>query len=300
MYRVLGIDQKEYGPVSAEVVRRWIREGRANARTRVRAEGAPDWKALAELPEFADALAAGNRSPPVIGRPGTGRPGTVRPTVPRAPRPETSGLAVGAMVCGLLSLCTGLPALVGLPLGLAALKQIKRSDGRLAGKGLAVTGLCASAFALLVLAVAIPAILLPEMAKSRHRAQQIACMNNLRQLGMAMRMYANDQSDRFALATNWCNALQDYAGQPPPFTCPAASARQSAHFGYNTRLSGLESVRIHPKTVLFFEIDGGWNVNGGAERVLRKPRHGGINICYADGSVEQVYPSRLSQLRWEP
>ena len=33
MYKVLGIDQKEYGPVSAEVVLRWIKEGRANAST---------------------------------------------------------------------------------------------------------------------------------------------------------------------------------------------------------------------------------------------------------------------------
>jgi hypothetical protein len=58
MYKITGGDGKHYGPVSAEVLRRWIAEGRLNSRSQVQAEGSPDWKALADFPEFADALAA--------------------------------------------------------------------------------------------------------------------------------------------------------------------------------------------------------------------------------------------------
>ncbi len=36
MYRVLGADGKEYGPVTGEVLRHWITEGRANAHTKAR------------------------------------------------------------------------------------------------------------------------------------------------------------------------------------------------------------------------------------------------------------------------
>ena len=56
MFKLLGTDQKEYGPVSADQIRQWITQGRANARTQLQAAGSTDWKPLAEFPEFADAL----------------------------------------------------------------------------------------------------------------------------------------------------------------------------------------------------------------------------------------------------
>src|SRR5580700_6785590 len=64
MYRILGADGRQYGPVSADQIRRWIAEGRANAQTQVLAEGAMQWKALGTLPEFAAAF--GPQIPPAI------------------------------------------------------------------------------------------------------------------------------------------------------------------------------------------------------------------------------------------
>jgi hypothetical protein len=58
MYKIVGADGKEYGPISAEVLRLWISQGRANSLTRVLPEGSLEWKALSELPEFAADLAA--------------------------------------------------------------------------------------------------------------------------------------------------------------------------------------------------------------------------------------------------
>jgi uncharacterized membrane protein len=66
MYKILGADQKEYGPVSAEQLRAWIVEGRANGQTSVWSEGAAEWKPLAAFPEFADYLrATPSGAPPV-------------------------------------------------------------------------------------------------------------------------------------------------------------------------------------------------------------------------------------------
>jgi uncharacterized membrane protein len=59
MYRIIGGDQKEYGPVTAEEIRQWIIQGRANAQTVAQAEGSAGWKSLRDFPEFADVLAAG-------------------------------------------------------------------------------------------------------------------------------------------------------------------------------------------------------------------------------------------------
>ena len=56
MYRIIGGDQKEYGPVAAEELRRWIAEGRLSGQSLVQAEGSSEWKPLSAFPEFADAL----------------------------------------------------------------------------------------------------------------------------------------------------------------------------------------------------------------------------------------------------
>jgi uncharacterized membrane protein len=54
MYKIIGSDKREYGPVTAEQLRQWIAEGRANAQTQVKAEDGTEWKPLSTFPEFAD------------------------------------------------------------------------------------------------------------------------------------------------------------------------------------------------------------------------------------------------------
>jgi TM2 domain-containing membrane protein YozV len=52
VYKVIGADGQQYGPISAEQLRQWIAEGRAVPQTLVQAEGSADWKPLASFPEF--------------------------------------------------------------------------------------------------------------------------------------------------------------------------------------------------------------------------------------------------------
>jgi hypothetical protein len=52
MYKIIGVDGLEYGPVAAEQVRRWLVEGRVNGRTKVQRDGSAEWQLLEELPEF--------------------------------------------------------------------------------------------------------------------------------------------------------------------------------------------------------------------------------------------------------
>ncbi len=52
MYSIVGGDSKTYGPVSSEEVLRWIREGRADQKTKVKREGAADWQELGSISEF--------------------------------------------------------------------------------------------------------------------------------------------------------------------------------------------------------------------------------------------------------
>jgi hypothetical protein len=68
MYKIIGADKKEYGPVTAEQLRQWIAEGRADGQTHVCAEGSTDWRPLSAFAEFAAALG------PVTGAPGAPPP----------------------------------------------------------------------------------------------------------------------------------------------------------------------------------------------------------------------------------
>ena len=62
MFIIIGGDGKEYGPVTVEQIRTWIRGGRANLQTKAKALGSDEWRSLADFAEFSspDGL------PPVI------------------------------------------------------------------------------------------------------------------------------------------------------------------------------------------------------------------------------------------
>ncbi len=58
MYKIIGGDGGEYGPVAEETIRQWMAEGRLDGGTRIKPEGAAEWTTLGALPEFSGALAA--------------------------------------------------------------------------------------------------------------------------------------------------------------------------------------------------------------------------------------------------
>ena len=140
MYRIIGADQKEYGPISAEQLRQWVTEGRVNAQTLVMAEGSTDWKPLQTLPEFSILLGL---QPPPAG------PAPIRPLTTFPLR--TNPLAMTGMIMGLLSVtcglccCYGVPFnLLGIIFSLVGLAQIRNNPDLYSGKGLAITGLITS------------------------------------------------------------------------------------------------------------------------------------------------------------
>lgn len=51
-YFMIGGDKQEYGPVNADLIKQWIREGRANGDTLLRAENETEWKPLRTFTDF--------------------------------------------------------------------------------------------------------------------------------------------------------------------------------------------------------------------------------------------------------
>jgi prepilin-type processing-associated H-X9-DG protein len=297
MYKLLAADQKEYGPASADRIREWIAQGRANAQTRLQPVGSADWKVLAEFPEFADVLRQATASETPSPLPPAG-------AQTGAPPPETSGIAVTSLVLGILGLLTcGISALVGLVLGCIALSRIKKSNGQLGGRGLALAGTIVSAVCLLLVPLPV-AMLLPALAKAKQKATSVHCMNNIRQLNLALIMYADDNKNRLPAGTGWGDSLMPYLGKTANvYVCPLGPPNQRSHYALNARLAGVEvkDLQAPAQTVLIFESDGGWNVTGGRELLPAKGRHGGAYaVGFADGHAELVRPERVAKLGWEP
>ena len=81
MFKMIGGDGREYGPVTADQLRQWILDHRADGATVVQPEGRTDWVALGALPEFGESLAEAARQhgvgappPPPLVTPGAASP----------------------------------------------------------------------------------------------------------------------------------------------------------------------------------------------------------------------------------
>lgn len=293
MYKIIGADQKEYGPVSSDQIRQWIISGRVNAQTKAQMEGG-EWKTLGDFPEFAALFGSNPGAPPMAPPP----PFSAQPT-------KISGLAITSLVLGILGFC-GITALIGLILGIVAMIQVRKSKGAIGGGGIALAGTIVSAVFLLFIPLG-AAMLLPALSAAKQRAQTIQCVNNMRQLSMAAHIYADSHQDHFPAASNWCDELKESVGNSANvYKCPAGNSTARCNYSYNSRVAGLDVKNVNPQTVLFFESSDGWNLSGGVETLLNEPRHRSrgrkqvITVAFADGHVEEVAADRIPQLRWEP
>lgn len=121
------------------------------------------------------------------------------PLPPGASAPRTSGLAIASLVLGILSLfltiLTSIPAII---CGILALTRISSSRGQLAGRGLAISGIVTGVLFTLVLPVILMfIIMMPALSRAREGADRAACQNNLKQMGLVLKMYANESKGEY-------------------------------------------------------------------------------------------------------
>jgi hypothetical protein len=289
MYRVIGSDGKEYGPVSEEELRLWLAQGRLTAESKIKAEGTQEWKRIGEWPRLG-ALVSGPVPP--LATPGAGTP-------------VVSGLAIASFVLGVLGIVTaGLAGIAGLILGILALVKISRSQGRLGGSGLAIAGICVSGAMLLLLPI-MAAILLPALAKAKTRAQSIHCMNNVKQLNLALIMYANDHNGVLPPADQWCDLIKPYTGgSEAMYHCPAPGQPQGrCSYAFNASLGNrrVEDITVPARTVLIFSSAEGWNHSGGVQSATTHNHPKGFaSLGYSDGHAQVLPYDQLKSLEWGP
>ena len=187
---------------------------------------------------------------------------------------KTSGMAIASLVLAILTLPTcGIGGVVGIILGIVSLVKISNSRGQLRGKGLAISGICVAGFFLLMS----PGMMLPALAKAKARAERIKCVNQMKQIALANRMWANDHGGKFP---SDLGAISNELGQASLLVCPGDTKRNRsqyndwsavARYGSSYFFSGATADERRPNDVL-----------------LRCPIHN--NVALADGSVQQQGP----------
>ena len=167
-YYIIGGDGKEYGPKPESEVREWIAEGRLNTQSQIREQSDPNWRALADFPEFANYLFGATPSTPTPSAPAIQQYQQPYPQYGYQAQSSTNGMAITGMVMGILSLvticCYGFPFnLLGIIFSAIGLSQIKKSNPRQKGKGMAIAGLICSILSFLIYAALLVVVIASEM-----------------------------------------------------------------------------------------------------------------------------------------
>ena len=211
---------------------------------------------------------------------------------------KTSGLAIAALVLGILSpftcLITAIPAII---LGIVALVKISKSAGQLKGNGFAIAGIALPVVLLPFIAL-LMGIMMPALARVRQIAFRTVCGANMRQIGILMTMYA-EENNQYPATDRWCDLLLEHTeGSEKQFLCKGASEGR-CNYAMNKNIEQFSSGDVPPDMVLLFETHPGWNQSGGPE-ILTTENHqdDGCNILFADGHVQFVKTRDLNDLKW--
>jgi hypothetical protein len=112
------------------------------------------------------------------------------------------------------------------------------------------------------------------LEKARERAEAIACVNNLKQLGLAMRVWANDNEDS---SPPDILSMTNELSTPKVLVCPTDRARLAASTWAAYNAGNCSYDFLAPSTP---------HMGREPQRVaFRCPIHGNITLC--DGSVQQ-------------
>jgi prepilin-type processing-associated H-X9-DG protein len=146
---------------------------------------------------------------------------------------KSSGLAITSMVLGIVScLCMG--PLFGIPaiiLGVIALSKVKSGVGE--GKGMAIAGVVTGFLGSTIMFIVIlAAMLLPALSQAKENARRIHCMSNLKQIGLALRMYSNENYEQFP-PEDGAAGLEylrkgGYLDNPNVYVCPSSNTVPAA------------------------------------------------------------------------
>jgi prepilin-type processing-associated H-X9-DG protein len=190
--------------------------------------------------------------------------------------PQSNGWAIASLVSGLFG-CLFIPGIVAIVTGIIGLNNTR--DPRVGGKGMAITGIVLGGVFMLFGPLMI-SILLPSLNRAREQANRIKCASNMRQIGQAIQIYANENKGQFPPDLDTLLKQGDLTSEV--FICPSSSDERAPD-GTSLTVAGHLSFVYVP----------GQNYKAGAYSVLlyeplTNHNNDGINVLFGDGHVDFV------------
>ena len=206
-------------------------------------------------------------------------------------RPD--GLCRAAQILGICSIILPI-GLISLIISIIALVKVDNSalpkSKRLASIGL-VTSLIGIVTGWIVLMGG--AVMFPVFSQARNKGKEVACLSHAKQIGLALRMYADDNDDKFPLKENWQSALKVYVTNNEVFTCPSAKVPENSYAMRGER-SGASVAKLPDPSNTIFAFDSELpksHAYGGFEAVSY--RHDDrANFIFSDGHAKPVNRSQ--------
>lgn len=151
------------------------------------------------------------------------------------------------------------------------------------------------------------AMLLPALARAREQARRSNCLSNVKQLGLACHMYAQDYSERFPASVSTAIGITDltllastYVTSAKLFVCPSSSDTASTTNppGCTTNVSYAYALMCTEQTAsdTCLVTDQTTTTKAGAWTTLTTSNHSntdGVNALFVDGHVSWVPGSSL-------
>jgi len=129
------------------------------------------------------------------------------------------------------------------------------------------------------------------IAKAQGKAQQTACLSNMKNLALAIRMYAADHNRKLPDYKKWEQEIKAYVKNPEVLKCAAAKSK-GPHYRLNSKCQGEEKAIDGAGTIMLFECD---------EKGKPVYRHDGtINLAFADGHCKAFGKGGITPGMWTP
>ena len=136
------------------------------------------------------------------------------------------------------------------------------------------------AFVALGMLAILGAILFPTFARSREKARQTSCIANMKELALAIEMFARDNEGRLPGTVTWEEDIRPYVKNEHVFECPTRPGGEEGGYALNPLVGGKKLAEIPEPatTVLLYEVD------EHGQPVF--PHHDGANFAFVDGHVK--------------
>ena len=123
------------------------------------------------------------------------------------------------------------------------------------------------------------AVLFPTFAKSREKARQSSCSSNMKQIALALQMYARDYDGYLPAAYGWQDLVMPYIKNEQVFACPTRTTPKP-HYALSPYVAGrnLGEIADPDTTVMLYEV------GEGGQPIF--PHNDGANYGFVDGHVK--------------